>query len=92
MLSRTQTSAVSKHANKTGHYPLSDEGKFIDRQDDNRPLQQRTAEGSVSSSHNANNALDRNPPARFVIYQSLTTTVSGGSRGRARPALIFRPN
>ena len=32
------------------------------RQHDNRPLPQRTAEGSVSSSHNTNNALDRNPP------------------------------
>ena len=30
-LSRTQTSAVSEHANKTGHYPLWDEVKFIDR-------------------------------------------------------------
>ena len=30
-LSRTQTSAVSEHANKTGHYPLWDKVKFIDR-------------------------------------------------------------
>ena len=30
------------------------------RQHDNRLLPQRTVEGSVSSSHNANNALDRN--------------------------------
>ena len=30
-LSRTQTSAVSEHDNKTGHYPLWDEFKFIDR-------------------------------------------------------------
>ena len=30
-LSRTQTSAVSEHANKTGNYPLWDEVKFIDR-------------------------------------------------------------
>ena len=30
-LSRIQTSAVSEHANKTGHYPLWDEVKFIDR-------------------------------------------------------------
>ena len=29
-LSRTQTSAVSEHANKTGHYPLWDKIKFID--------------------------------------------------------------
>ena len=30
-LSRTQTLAVSEHANKTGHYPLSDDVKFIDQ-------------------------------------------------------------
>lgn len=32
------------------------------RQHDNRSQLQRTAEGSFSSSHNANNALDQNPP------------------------------
>ena len=30
-LARTQTSAVSEHAHKTGHYPLWNEIKFIDR-------------------------------------------------------------
>ena len=30
-LARTQTSAVSEHAHKTGHYPLWNEVKFIDR-------------------------------------------------------------
>ena len=30
-LVRTQTSAVSEHAHSTGHYPLWDEVKFIDR-------------------------------------------------------------
>ena len=30
-LARTQTSAVSEHAHKTGHYPLCNEVKFIDR-------------------------------------------------------------
>ena len=30
-LARTQTSAVSEHANETDHYPLWDEVKFIDR-------------------------------------------------------------
>ena len=30
-LSRTQTSAVSEHANKFGHYQLWNEVKFIDR-------------------------------------------------------------
>ena len=114
-LSRTQTSAISEHANKTGHYPRWDKVKCIDRdphwysrrveeaihrrlhpnninrdsgieipeswmptlrQHDNRPVPQRTPEGSVSSSHNANNALDRNPPSlRFLMHQSLTTMV-----------------
>ena len=114
-LSRTQTSAISEHANKTGHYPLWDKVKCIDRdphwysrrveeailrrldpnninrdsgieipeswmptlrQHVNRPVPQRTANGSVSSSHNANNALDRNPPSlRFVMHQSLTMMV-----------------
>ena len=31
------------------------------------PLQQRTAGGSVSSSHNANNALARNPPTMSEV-------------------------
>ena len=30
-LARTQSSAVSEHSNVTGHYPLWDEVKFIDR-------------------------------------------------------------
>ena len=30
-LARTQTSAVSEHAHNTGHQPLWDEVKFIDR-------------------------------------------------------------
>jgi len=30
-LARTQTSAVSEHANKTGHHPLWNGVKFIDR-------------------------------------------------------------
>jgi len=30
-LTRTQTSAVSEHANKTNHHPLWNEVKFIDR-------------------------------------------------------------
>ena len=30
-LARTQSSAVSEHSNATGHYPLWDEVKFIDR-------------------------------------------------------------
>ena len=30
-LARTQTSAVCEHTNKTGHHPLWNEVKFIDR-------------------------------------------------------------
>ena len=30
-LAHTQTSAVSEHANKTGHFPLWNQVKFIDR-------------------------------------------------------------
>ena len=30
-LAHTQTSAISEHAHKTGHYPLWNEIKFIDR-------------------------------------------------------------
>ena len=33
-LARTQTSAVSEHANRFGHYPLWNEVKFIDRDPD----------------------------------------------------------
>ena len=109
-LSGTQTSAVSEHANKTGHYPHWDEVKFTDRdphwysrrvkeaihilrlrpnninrdsgieipeawmftirQHDNRPLPQRTAKGSTMLWIET-----YQPQARFVIHQSLTTTV-----------------
>ena len=111
-LSRTQTSAVSKHANKTGNYPHLDEVKFIGRdphwysrtvkeaihislhpnninrdsgieiheawmpttrQHDNRSLPQRNAEGSVSSSHNANNVLDQNPPTMSEVCDTTIT-------------------
>ena len=30
-LAHTETSAVSEHANKTGHFPLWNQVKFIDR-------------------------------------------------------------
>ena len=115
-LSRTQTSAVSEHANKTRHYLLWDEVKFIDqdphwysrrvkkaiqirlhpnninrdsgieipeawmfkiRQHDNRPLPQRSAEGSVSSSPKANNALDRNPPTTSKVCHTPITNNHG---------------
>ena len=110
-LSRTQTSAVSEHANKTGHYPLWDEVKSLTgtlvglrwlstyhftlttnrdsgteipeawmrtiRQHDNRPLPQRTASLSVSSPHNANNALDRNPPTMSEVCDTPITNNHG---------------
>ena len=116
-LSRTQTSAVSEHANKIGHYSLWDEVTFIDRdphwyshrvkeaihirlhpnninrdsgieipevwmpsiRHDNQPLPQRTAKGSVSSSHNANNALDRNPPTMSEVCDTPITNNHGGT-------------
>ena len=30
LLAHTQTSAISEYANKSGHYPLGDEVKFIE--------------------------------------------------------------
>ena len=117
----TQTSAVSKHSNKTGHSPLWNEVKFIEqdphwysesrrvneaihirlhpnninrdscrieipeaqmptiRQHDNRYLTQRTAEGSVSSSHNTNNALNGNPPTMSEVCDTLITNNHSGT-------------
>ena len=37
------------------------------RQYDNRSLPQRAVEGSVSSSHNTDNTLDRNPPTMSEV-------------------------
>ena len=48
------------------------------RQHDNLSPPQRTAEGSVSSSHNANNALDRNPP---TMSQVCNTTITNNHSG-----------
>ena len=117
-LSRTQTSAVSEHANKIGHYSLWDKVKFIDRdphwyshrveeaihirlhfnnmnrdsgieipeacmpkarQYDNRSPPQRTNQGSVSSSHNARMALDRNPPTMSGVCDTPITNNPGGT-------------
>ena len=50
------------NVNRDSGIEISEAGIPTIRQHDNRPLPQRTAEGSVSSSHNTNNALDRNPP------------------------------
>ena len=60
------------------HKPCSWLSETI-RQHDNRPLAQRTAEGSVSSSHNANNALDRNPPTMCKVCDTPITNNHGGT-------------
>ena len=117
-LSRTQISADSEQAKKTGRYALWDEVTFIDRdphwyscivkeaihirlepnkvnrdsgieiseawmptirQHDNRPLPQRTTEGSVSSSHNTNNTLNRNPPTMSEVCDSPITNNHSGT-------------
>ena len=64
--SRIQHSAVSEHANNTGHYPLWDEVKFIDRDphwysDSCLVVSLQFTEGTVSSPNNANTSSDRSP-------------------------------
>ena len=49
------------------------------RQHDNRLLPQRTTEGSVSSSYNANNALNRNPPTMSEVCDTPITNNHGGT-------------
>ena len=49
------------------------------RQHDNRSPPQRTAEGSLSSSHNVNNALDRNPPTMSEVCDTPITDNHGGT-------------
>ena len=92
-LSRAQTSAVSEHANKEAiHIRLHSNNinrisgieipeayMLTIRQHDNRPLPQRTAKGSVSSPHNANNALDRNPPTMSEVCDTPITNNHGGT-------------
>ena len=51
---------------------------FTIRQHDNRPLPQRTTKESVSSSHKANNALDRNPPTTSKVCDTPITNNHGG--------------
>ena len=46
---------------------------------ENQPLPQRNAKGSVSSSHNANNALDRNPPTMSEVCDTPITNNHGGT-------------
>ena len=50
------------------------------RQHDNRPLPQRTAEGSVLNSHNANNALDQNSPTMSEVCDKPITNKYGGTK------------
>ena len=50
------------------------------RQHDNRPLSQRTASLSVSSPHNANNALDRNPPTMSEVCDTPVPNNHGGTK------------
>ena len=49
------------------------------RKHDNRSQPQRTAEGSFSSSHNANNALDQNPPTMGQVCDAPITNNLGGT-------------
>ena len=54
------------------------------RQNDNRLLPQRTAEGSVSSSHNANNALDRNALTMSEVCDTPITNCHGGANSSSQ--------
>ena len=54
------------------------------RQHDNRLLPQRTVEGSVSSSHNANNALDRNALTMSEVCDTPITNSHGGANSSSR--------
>ena len=49
------------------------------RQHSSRLLPQRTAEGTVSSSSNANNALDRDPPTMREVRDTPITNNHGGT-------------
>ena len=46
---------------------------------DNQSLPQRTAEGSISSFHNTNNALDRNPPTMSKVCNTPITNSHCGT-------------
>ena len=59
-LAHTQTSAVSEHANETGHLPLWNQVKFIDR-DPHRYTRRVKEAIQIRSSANRNNK-DRNTP------------------------------
>ena len=49
------------------------------RQHNSRSLPQRIAEGSVSSSDNTNNSLDRNPPPMSEVRDTVITNNYGGT-------------
>ena len=65
--------------NRDSGIEISEAWMFTTRQHDNRPLPQRTTEGSVSSSHKANNALDRNPPNMSKVCDTPITNNHGGT-------------
>ena len=54
------------------------------RQHDNRLLPQRTVESSVSSSHNVNNALDRNAPTMNEVCDKPITNSHGGANSSSQ--------
>ena len=49
------------------------------RQHSIQSLPQRTTKGTVYSSNNANNALDRNPPAMSKVCETSITSKHGGT-------------
>ena len=55
-LTRTQSSIVSEHANKTGHHPLWNEVEFIDR--DSHWYTRRVKEAMHIRLHHANISKD----------------------------------
>ena len=54
------------------------------RQHDNRLLPQWTVEASVSSSHNVNNALDRNAPTMNEVCDTPITNSHGGANSSSQ--------
>ena len=54
------------------------------RQHSSRSLPQRTTEGTGSSSNNANNALDRNPPTMSQVCDAPITNKNGGTNSSTK--------
>ena len=82
-LARTQSSAVSEHSNATGHFPLWDKVKFIDRDPHwyTRRVEEaihirfhpdNTTEGKICSL----NDKDRNPPINNSIREDQNTPIN----------------